>query len=58
MKKKDVKIGGVYVVKVSNKLAKVKILEKSLYGGWEGLNLDTGREVRIKSAQRLRWEVA
>jgi hypothetical protein len=54
MKAKDVVNGGVYVAKVSDKIAKVRIDAESPHGGWNGTNLDTGKSVRIKSAQRLR----
>lgn len=56
MKKADVKIGGRYVAKVSDKLAVVRIDRVSPYGGWEATNVATGRSVRIRSAQRLRSE--
>jgi len=55
MRKADVQIGGVYIVKVSGKLTKVRITRPSPYGGWDGLNLATHREVRIRSAARLRY---
>jgi hypothetical protein len=54
MKKQDVQIGSTYIVKVSGTLAKVRINGESPYGGWRGTNLATGREVRIRSAARLR----
>lgn len=54
MKKSEVKIGSVYVVKVSDKLTRVRIDRESEYGGWDGINLNTGREVRIKTAAKLR----
>lgn len=54
MKKRDIEIGNTYIVKVSGVLAKVRITGESPYGGWRGLNLATGREVRIPSAARLR----
>ncbi len=54
MKKCEVEIGTTYVVKVSGVLAKVRITGESPYGGWRGKNLATGREVRIRSAARLR----
>ena len=57
MKKANVEIGNIYIVKVSGKLAKVKLAGFSPYGGWVGTNLATGREVRIKTAARLRSEV-
>jgi hypothetical protein len=54
MKKSDVVIGGLYVAKVSGKLTAVRIVAPSAYGGWDALNTDTGRQVRIKTAARLR----
>jgi hypothetical protein len=54
MKKKDVKVGETYAAKVSGKLVKVKITRESVYGGWDGQNLETGHAVRIKTAARLR----
>lgn len=56
MKKKDVVVGKTYIAKVSNKLARVRIDQECRYGGWYATNLDTGRKIRIKSAQRLRRE--
>ncbi len=58
MKKSDVQIGQAYLAKVSGKLARVRIERESPYGGWEAVNAQTGRRVRIKSAQRLRFEAA
>ena len=57
MKKKDVEIGGVYVAKVSGKLAKVRITGESRFGGWDAVNLATKRDVRIRGAGRLRRRV-
>ena len=54
MKRQDVQIGSTYIVKVSGVLAKVRITSESPYGGWRGTNLATGREIRIRSAARLR----
>ena len=56
MKKNDVETGATYVAKVSGKLARVRIERESPYGGWDATNVDTGRRVRIKSAQRLGFE--
>jgi len=55
MKKADVRIGATYIVKVSGKLTKVRLTRESPYGGWEGVNLATHREVHIRSAARLRY---
>ena len=57
MKKSEVKIGGVYTAKVTNKLVQVRIDAESRYGGWEATNLATGKKVRIKSPTRLRAAV-
>jgi len=57
MKKSDVQIGHTYLAKVSGQVVPVKILSESPYKGWVARNEKTGREVRIRSAQRLRREV-
>jgi hypothetical protein len=57
MKKADVSIGKTYIVKVSGKLARVKLTNDARSGGWMGINLDTNREVRIKTGGRLRREI-
>ena len=54
MKKSDVKVGGVYAAKVSDKIAPVRIDAKNPHGGWDATNMKTKKRVRIKSAQRLR----
>ena len=53
MNKADIVIGGIYIAKVSGKKVHVKIMNSSPHGGWEGCNIATGREVRIKTAARL-----
>lgn len=58
MKKKDVKIGKVYLVTVTGKRARVRLTGKNANGGWDGLNLDTKRKVRVKTAGRLEREIA
>jgi hypothetical protein len=57
MKKSEVKLGGVYTAKVTNKLVQVRIDAESRYGGWDGTNLATGKKVRIKSPAKLRAAV-
>jgi hypothetical protein len=57
MKKNEVTIGGTYVVKVSGRLAPVRIVGESPYGGYDGVNTATGRSVRIRTAARLRRRV-
>lgn len=56
MKKADVKIGGRYHAKVSNEIAIVRVTGVNPYGGWTAVNEKTQRQVRIRSAQRLRGE--
>ena len=56
MKKADVTVGKTYIVKVSGNLVPVKLTSVSQYGGWNGKNTVTGRDVRIKTAARLRRE--
>lgn len=58
MRKADVKIGGIYIAKVSNKLTRVRIVIESQYGGWDAMNIETNRAVRIKTAARLRRDVS
>lgn len=57
MKQNEIKIGGIYVAKVTNKLTEVRITGVSQYGGWDAVNTATNKTIRIKSAQRLRREV-
>lgn len=56
MKKSEIEIGKTYMVKVSGIVVPVKIVSESQYGGWNGKNTTTGREVRIKSAAKCRRE--
>ena len=58
MKKNQVTIGNVYTAKVSGNLARVRITGESPHGGFVGLNLDTNRKVRIKTAGRLHRQIA
>ena len=57
MQKNNVKVGTTYIVKVSGALAKVRLTHEHARGGWYGTNLETGREIRIRTAARLRSEV-
>jgi hypothetical protein len=54
MKKNEVVIGGRYLAKVSGRVVPVRITGESRYGGWEAVNAETHRAVRIRGAQRLR----
>ena len=57
MKKNEIQIGKHYVAKVSGKLVPVRIVQVSPYGGWDGVNTSSGREIRVKTAARLRRPV-
>lgn len=57
MTKREVKIGRTYAAKVSARIVPVTLLDESRYGGWNARNESTGRDVRIKSAAKLRFEV-
>ena len=66
MKASQIVIGKVYIVKVSGDLVRVRITSSRFIAswngqtkasGWLGTNLATGREIKIKSAQRIRYEV-
>ncbi len=57
MQKNNVKVGTTYIVKVSGALAKVRLTREHPRRGWYGTNLATGREIRIRTAARLRSEV-
>ena len=54
MKKCEVRIGETYTVKVSGQLAPVRIAGACPHGGWTGINTKTNREVRIRTAAKLR----
>ena len=56
MKKNEVKVGGTYLAKVSDKVVPVRIDGETPHGGWDATTEATGKKVRIKSAQRLRGE--
>src|SRR5450432_2012532 len=54
MKKNEVKIGGTYLAKVSDRVVPVRLDRENHRGGWDATNLMTDKKVHIKSAQRLR----
>jgi len=57
MKKTQIVQGRTYAAKVSGQIVPVRIERPSPYGGWVGRNLRTGREVHVRSPQRLRYEI-
>ena len=54
MKKTDVQINSTYLVKVAGHLVPVRIDREHDNGGWVGTSRKTGKQIRIKSPQRLR----
>jgi len=54
MKAINVHVGETYEVRVSGNLARVRIVSTHPSGGWNGVNEATGREIRLRSARRLR----
>lgn len=54
MKKAQIQIGARYTAKVSGRLTTVRITGESRFGGWDAVNVETGRAVRVRSAARLR----
>ncbi len=54
MKKNAVKLGQTYAAKVAGQVVPVKLEKTNFHGGWDGVNLRTGKTVRIRSSQRLR----
>ena len=58
MQKNEIELGKVYTARVTDKLVQVRIDAENRHGGWDATNLSTNKQVRIKSAQRLREAVA
>ena len=68
MRAKDVVIGEAYIAKVSGRLVAVRIAREAndrqdrrgrwLSGGWHAINTETGRDVRIRTAGKLRGPAA
>ena len=54
MKKAEVVIGGRYLAKVSGSVVPVRVLAEHSLGGWLCKNENSGRSIRVKSAQRFR----
>jgi hypothetical protein len=57
MKKTDVQINATYLVKVAGNLVPVRIDREHGSGGWLGTSRKTGKQIRIKSPQRLRKRI-
>jgi len=57
MKRKDIKIGKHYTVKVGDKLTVVRIDSVNVHGGWDATSATTSRRIHLKTARRLRVAV-
>ena len=56
MRKNDVSVGKCYWANVAGDRVPVRIETESPHSGWIGRSIKTGREVRIKTAARLKGE--
>lgn len=54
MQKKNIVIGGKYLAKVSGKVVIVKVISEARLGGYNVINLTTGRTIRVRTGARLR----
>jgi len=57
MTKDQIRLGGLYIARISGRIVAVRIEQPSIHGGWRATNMATGREIRIRTAARLRREV-
>lgn len=66
MKRAEVRVGGIYLAKISGRLVRVRLDDELRREGWRTgrkcnywltTNLDTGRNITIRSAAKLRSEV-
>ena len=54
MKKESVRLGSTYAAKVNGQIVPVLLEKANPHGGWDGVNLNTRKGVRIRGSQRLR----
>ncbi len=57
MAKNQVTVGGKYYAMVTKKRVEVQIESEHADGGWNAINLSTGKKVHIQNAERLLGEV-
>ncbi|HBG25941.1 MAG: hypothetical protein A2Y10_19345 [Planctomycetes bacterium GWF2_41_51] len=53
MQNEEIKISKVYAMKVGKNTAGVRIMSEHKDGGWVGVNINTNKELIIRSADRL-----
>ena len=58
MYREEIKFGGAYVMRVSGKMTVVEVygLRRRGYGGFDVVNLRTGRSIYLRSARRIQRE--
>jgi hypothetical protein len=54
MNKEDIKINSLYTMKVGKNTTAVRITQENPYGGWSGININTNKPIRIRTASRIR----
>jgi hypothetical protein len=57
MRAHNVHIGDIYEIRISGKLAQVRLTATAPGGGYFASNIKTGRIIRLKSGRRLRYNV-
>jgi len=57
MRKREVKVGEVYLAKLDGKLVPVRVEHAGIWGGWEVRNLETDSLLWILHGSRLRAAV-
>ena len=53
MRNEEVKIDGLYTIKVGRNTTGVRITQKNADGGWQAVSLKGGKTITIKDAKRL-----
>ena len=53
MKKADIKISSIYAMKVGKNTIGIRIMSQNQKGHWVGVNVNTNKEIIIKSADQL-----
>jgi hypothetical protein len=57
MRAHNVHVGDIYEIRISGKLAQVRLTAAAPGGGYFASNVKTGRIIRLKSGRRLRYNV-
>ena len=54
MKKEDIEVSGLYTMKVGKNTTAIRITHENPHGGWNGININTNKPIRIRTASRIR----